>query len=88
MPGPDPNGVTIERRDRARVMVDTFMVGGRANRMARAKGILRNLAVNGWSCRWCCAAVPEFRRADARYCCEGCRKRSARSRRALVSFDR
>lgn len=62
-------------------MVDTFMLKGCTLRMARAKRVLRNLAANGWACAWCGGPVPEFRRADARYCCEGCRKRGARGRR-------
>lgn len=49
--------------------------------MARAKRILQNLAANGWACGLCGGPVPEYRRADARHCGEGCRKRAARSRR-------
>lgn len=82
MPAPDPHGITIEERPQGwGVLVETFMLSGRTQRMARAKRILRNLAANGWACRWCGGPVPEFRRADACYCVEGCRKRAARSRR-------
>ena len=84
MPAPDPDGISIEKRPTGwGVLVDTFMVAGRTQRMQRARRILRNLAADGWSCRWCGGPVPEFRRADARYCCEGCRKRDARSRRKM-----
>ena len=83
MPAPDPHAITVEERQRGgwAVMADTFLHSGRTQRLARAKRILRNLMVNGWSCRWCGGPVPEHRRADARFCCEGCRKRSARERR-------
>jgi hypothetical protein len=47
----------------------------------RAKRILRNLQWGGWLCQWCREPVPLWRRADARFCCEGCRKRAARQRR-------
>ena len=82
MPAPDPHGITIEERPQGwGVLVETFMLSGHTQRMSRAKRILRNLAANGWACRWCGEPVPEFRRADACYCGEGCRKRAARSRR-------
>lgn len=82
MPAPDPWGITIETRKGSwGVLVETFMLSGRTQRMARARRILANLKRDGWSCRWCGGPVPEFRRADARYCCEGCRKRDARQRR-------
>lgn len=84
MPAPDPHGITIEERPHGwGVLVDTFLLSGRTQRMARAKRILRNLVANGWACRWCNGPVPEFRRADAAYCGEGCRKRAARSRRKV-----
>ena len=84
MPAPNPDGITIEQRpDGWGVLVDTFMLAGRTQRMLRAKRILRNLVADGWCCRWCGGPVPEYRRADARYCCEGCRKRDARSRRKM-----
>lgn len=83
MPAPDPHGITIEECPHGGwgLLVDTFMLSGRTQRTARAKRILRNLAANGWACRWGGRPVPEFRRADACYCCESCRKRAARYRR-------
>ena len=82
MPAPDPHGITIEERPHGwGVLVETFMLSGRTQRMGRARRILRNLAANGWACRWCGGPVPEFRRADAAYCGEGCRKRAARQRK-------
>ena len=53
MPAPDPHGISIEeRRNGWGVLVETFMLSGRTQRMARARRILRNLAANGWACRW------------------------------------
>ncbi|MCJ1900967.1 hypothetical protein MR829_11340 [Paracoccus versutus] len=76
--------MTIEAREGGgwAVLIETFMLSGRTQRKARAMRILANLKRNGWACGWCSGPVPEFRRADARYCCEGCRKRAARSRRS------
>ncbi|CAM3142523.1 hypothetical protein PANO111632_05060 [Paracoccus nototheniae] len=84
MPAPDPHSVTIEAQgDGWAVLVETFLLSGRTQRKARAKRILANLTRNGWTCRGCRDPVPEYRRADACYCCEGCRKRAARTRRKL-----
>lgn len=82
MPAPDPWGISIEERPNGgwAVQCDVFMLSGRTQRLARAKRILSNLRRDGWSCKWCAKPIPEWRRADAVYCCEGCRKRAARSR--------
>jgi hypothetical protein len=42
--------------------------------------MLRNLRRDGWTCQWCRDYIPSFRRVDARYCTEGCRKRAMRAR--------
>lgn len=82
MPAPDPHGIRIEAQGgRWGVLVETFMLSGRTQRMARARSILANLHRNGWACLSCGDPVPAHRRADARYCCEGCRKRRSRTRR-------
>lgn len=82
MPAPDPYGITIEAQDgRWGVLVETFMLSGRTQRMARANRILTNLHRDGWACRGCGCPVPAYRRADARYCGDGCRKGAARNRR-------
>lgn len=82
MPAPDPWGITIEKRSGGfGLLIDMFMHSGRTQRLARAKRIAHKLHANGWRCAWCSRPVPEFRRADAVYCSEGCRKRAARARR-------
>ncbi|TDL88024.1 hypothetical protein [Meridianimarinicoccus aquatilis] len=83
MPGPDPHELWIENHEPPyRVCHQAyFWTGNNGNRQARAVTILRRLARHDWYCRWCGDPLPDWRRADARYCCEGCRKRAARNRR-------
>ena len=83
MSGPDPDGVTLGDGwpEQVSVLVETFGSGNRKARLARAKRLLHNLQRGGWLCRWCRDPVPLWRRADARFCCEGCRKGAARERR-------
>ncbi|WP_405403614.1 hypothetical protein [Paracoccus sp. Ld10] len=84
MPAPDPHGITIEVQGNGwSLLIETFLLLGRTQRKARARRILANLHRDGWACRNCGGPVPEYRRADARYCCEGCRKRVSRNRRKL-----
>lgn len=83
MPGPDPNALWIETNaNRLSIYFEAYFgTGNNGNRQKRAEAMLRRLARGDWFCRWCGDPLPEWRRADARYCCEGCRKRSARQRR-------
>lgn len=83
MPGPDPQAIWLDEDGEGRVIVpaEVFLIGNRAARLRRARAVLRNILRNDWSCAWCCEPVPLFRRADARFCGEGCRKRAARERR-------
>lgn len=82
MPAPDPRGITIEPQGEGwALLMETFLLSGRTQRKARARRILANLTRDGWTCHACGDLVPEYRRADARYCCEGCRKRHSRTRR-------
>lgn len=87
MPGPDHDGIELGD-DPRRVSVlayrsDASIAYGGGNmrhRIDRAKRVLKRLQ-RGWLCHWCGDPVPIYRRADARYCCQGCRKRAARERR-------
>jgi len=90
MPAPDPNGLTYDETATGAPMVRAeiwgsrnrpFFEGNPQHRMARAAAVLKRLNLDGWTCRQCSEPVPMYRRADARYCCEGCRKRAARERR-------
>lgn len=80
MPAPDPDAIELGDGwpKRASLLVSMFMARNPKARMARAEAIVRNLQCRGWSCHWCGDPVPLFKRADAKFCCEGCRKRNAR----------
>lgn len=84
MPPPDPEGLFIETMDngRWRLLAEIWAHGNRRHRLARLSAVSRNLRQGGWTCRACGGPIPVVRRADARYCSEGCRKREARARRA------
>lgn len=77
MPPPDPSGVTIEEKPNGgwSVLYEMFMLSGRSQRKARVRRIMANLRL----------VLPVVRRADAIYCCEGCRKRAATARRRAPS---
>tara|TARA_R110000751_G_scaffold64782_8_gene132910 strand:- start:6122 stop:6379 length:258 start_codon:yes stop_codon:yes gene_type:complete len=83
MPTPDPDGLSVEYFEDGRftVSAEVWPHGNRRHRIARMKGVLRNLSWGGWTCWECREPIPLFRRADARYCGESCRKRAARARR-------
>lgn len=88
MPGPDPDGIDLgyDYPRRLSVLVyrsDASILYGGGNmrhRIARAEAVLRRLR-RGWLCLWCRRPVPIYRRADACYCSQGCRKRAARARK-------
>jgi hypothetical protein len=89
MPGPDPHSLWIEDLGpvRARVSFEAYdWTGNSGNRRARAIAILRRLYRGTWSCRWCGDDLPDYVRADALYCREGCRKRAARERRQIAAL--
>ncbi len=89
MPAPDPFGISYEETadGRPRVLAEVWpssglFAGNPRHRSARAKRILRNLNWGGWCCLECGDHVPLYRRADAVYCREACRKKAARHRKA------
>ena len=86
MPAPDPQAITTEDTANGGIIVfaDVFLIGNRQARLNRAKAILHKLGADGWPCWRCARPVPLFRRVDARYCCDGCRKRAARARLATA----
>ena len=49
----------------------------------RAERLARNYA-RGWYCERCQKLMPVWKRADARYCSESCRKMAARLRRKVT----
>ena len=83
MPGPDPDAVWIGSDERThRVFYEAYLwTGNDGNRKKRAMAMVRRLARHDWKCRWCGEPLPAWRRVDAKYCRERCRKRAARWRR-------
>lgn len=83
MPGPDPDALWIEEdAERPTVSYQAYLwTGNNGNRLKRAEAMVRRLALGTWVCRECGEALPDWRRVDARYCGESCRKRAARYRR-------
>ena len=87
MPGPDPFGLDIEEHDNGGfgITCELWAHGHRAPRIGRMLAVARNIRRNGWMCAWCHEPIPLYRRADARFCREVCRKKSARARRRARS---
>lgn len=83
MPAPDPHGINMGDNGPLSLLVERWACGNHRHRMDRAKRILANLTRANWCCPECGDYVPLFRRADAVYCREGCRKRAQRRRRLL-----
>ena len=88
MPAPDPHGLIYDETQggQPRVVAElwassAFFAGNPRHRKARAQRVLGNLQAGGWCCPWCGDFVPIYRRADAVYCREACRKRAAKARR-------
>lgn len=81
MPAPDPYGVEPGHRWPRDLLVYHAPSGNKRHRSERARRILNNARWGEWTCHECGDPVPFARRADAIYCREACRKRSARRRR-------
>lgn len=81
MPEPDPHGVEPGDSGPLSLYVYHFFCGNVRHRNARAQRILYNLRWGGWRCPECRGYVPMFRRADAIFCRESCRKKAARRRK-------
>lgn len=90
MPGPDPTAIWFDRSDgNVSASYETyFWTGNVGNRKKRVLAILKRMRRHDWRCRWCWDEMPVWRRADAMYCCEGCRKKAARLRRKDRSYWR
>jgi hypothetical protein len=84
MPVPDPNGLDIEEHDDGSftITAEIWPHGNRRHRIARMKAVTRRLRCGGWRCRECKDRVPLYKRADAHFCSERCRKLAARRRHA------
>lgn len=86
MPGPEAQTIWIEpnRRGGFTAQYHKYLFTGEAvHRKARVVAIVKRMAQRTWCCRRCGDELPIDKRADARFCGEGCRKRAARERRGL-----
>ena len=83
MPGPDPNGLHLEEYEDGSwsLTAAVWYYGNRRARIARMMAVSRRMRFDRWKCSWCRDPVPLYRRADAQFCCESCRKKAARWRR-------
>lgn len=87
MPGPDPDGLYFEVYEGRWIVsyFPYFWSGNEGHRKARAIALLRRKVRGDWRCGWCWKELPIWRRVDARFCGEGCRKKAARERRLVRS---
>lgn len=81
MPAPDPHGIETGSSGPLSLHVYHFLCQNKKHRDARAQRILSKLRWGQWCCPQCGGYVPLYRRADAVYCRESCRKRAAKARR-------
>jgi hypothetical protein len=89
MPGPNPKALWFEEWDGSLLATYEcyYGTGNAGNRKARALAILNRIKRATWRCSWCADDLPVWRRADAMYCREGCRKKAARGRREWRGAD-
>lgn len=79
----DPGGLWIEEYPDGgfSITCEVWSHGNKRHRIARMNAVARRIKRDGWKCSACGEKVPLYRRADATYCRESCRKRMARERR-------
>ncbi len=87
MAGPHPNTIWIERTAAGyRATYERYLcTGNEARRKARVMAIGKRMMQGTWRCKWCGDDLSQYKRADAQFCREGCRKRAARHRRAEIT---
>jgi hypothetical protein len=76
MPTPDPNGLYIDEDENGRITItaEIWPHGNRRHRIARMKRVMRNVRTNRWRCWGCGGLMPLYKRADAKFCKERCRR--------------
>ena len=83
MPGPDPDGLYIDEYDNGDFTIgcEIWEHTNRSHRIRRMLAVAANIRRGGWRCLHCREPIPLYRRADAYFCRERCRKAAARARR-------
>ncbi len=72
--------ISIDRLDPPRLSYNVFRWQNATRIGKRVEQLARNYA-RGWHCLHCGELMPVWKRIDATYCKEGCRKMAARKRR-------
>lgn len=83
MPAPDPEAAWIETAPSGVISVHVQGLKVSETSKNRRAVALHRRYRNGWFCASCNTQMPPWKRMDARYCREGCRKAEARNRRKL-----
>ena len=83
IPGPTPHSIFIEPMFGGTLITfENYLGLNRSpHRLARAETIAVRIAKNTWKCASCSSSLPIWKRADAIYCGESCRKKDAYQRR-------
>ena len=83
MPGPAPHAIWVETMLGGSLVTFENYFGQRQSlhREQRSKALSNRLSKNTWQCRWCSSSLPSWKRVDAYYCRESCRKKAARKRK-------
>ena len=86
MPGPAPHSIWFETIYGGSLVTFENYLGQRQSlhREQRAQALSNRLLQNTWKCRWCSSSLPIWKRSDAIYCGESCRKKDAHKRHARI----
>lgn len=89
MGAPHANGLHITEHDGGgfTLTAEVLEHGNRRHRLARMRAVTERLRWGGWKCSRCGEPVPLYKRADAEYCSEGCRRADARARCRRKQLD-
>ena len=75
MPASDPHAMWL---DGDMITFEScWPLGSNTNRKARAIAILRRIKLDTWRCERCGDALGLHKRADTKFCSDGCRKKRA-----------
>ena len=83
MPAPVPHTIWIEPMFGGSLITFENYLGQRQSlhRQRRVTSLVTRISKNTWQCPLCSSPLPMWKRADAVYCRESCRKKAARGRK-------